>query len=177
MAMPRASDDLPSLDVLWQQFELLASRLRAAYKEQPYARTWRNVSGTVIMRDVFTKKIFYDGCSDYLYLFQQMATNTMCEAVVEGMGSIWDQCADPHRHPTFVMGAKEAVVAWTAPAAHLPEAVPFLRGALNRYFKDKPWNFTHTDMKLRQKVFTGGSKVVERHLKDPLRLPSEMYGG
>ena len=60
------------------------------------------------MADVFTRVEFYKDCPDYLYLFQHMATKTMCEAVVEGMGSVWDQCTDPHRHPRFEMGAKEA---------------------------------------------------------------------
>ena len=81
----------------------------------------------------------------------------------------------PASPPRFEVGAKEAVIAWTAPAAYLPEAAPFLSRALNRHFKGKPWNFTHTDMQLRQKVFSGGSKVVDRHRKDALRLPSAMY--
>ena len=104
-----------------------------------------------------------------------MATKTICEAVVEGMGSVWDQCTDPHRHPRFETGQQEAVIAWNAPAAHLPEADPFLRRALNRHFNGKPWNFTHTDLQLRQKVWSGGSKVVDRHRKDPLRMPSSFY--
>ena len=104
-----------------------------------------------------------------------MATKTCCEAVVEGMGSVWDQCTDPVRHPRFEVGAKEAVIAWNAPAAYLPEAEPFVSRALSRHFKGKPWNFTHTDMQLRQRVFNGGSKVVARHRRDALRLPSSMY--
>ena len=104
-----------------------------------------------------------------------MATKTMCEAVVEGMGSVWDQCTDPHRHPHFEMGAKEAVIAWTAPAAYKAEAGPFVERALNRHFNGKPWNFTHTDMNLRQKAWSGGSQVVDRHRRDPLRLPSKVY--
>ena len=80
-----------------------------------------------------------------------------------------------HRHPRFETGQQEAVIAWNAPAAHLLEADPFLRRALNRHFNGKPWNFTHTDMQLRQKVWSGGSKVVDRHRKDPLRVPSSFY--
>ena len=111
-----------------------------------------------------------------LYCHKKLvATKTACEAVVEGMGSVWDQCTDPHRHPRFKTGQQEAVIAWNAPAAHLPEADPFLRRALNRHFNGKPWNFTHTDMQLRQKVWSGGSKVVDRHRKDPLRMPSSFY--
>ena len=65
-----------------------------------------------------------------------MATKTACEAVVEGMGSVWDQCTDPHRHPRFETGQQEAVIAWNAPAAHLPEADPFLRRALRRVLSE-----------------------------------------
>ena len=173
-AMQRPSD-MPPFEEVWKQFELLASRLRDAYQDHPYNSKWKGASGTVIMADVFTKPRFFHDCGDYLYLFQQMATKTQCEAVVEGMGSVWDQCTDPHRHPRFEVGAKEAVIAWTAPAAYLPEAAPFLSRALNRHFKGKPWNFTHTDMQLRQNVFSRGSKVVDRHRKDALRLPSAMY--
>ena len=68
-----------------------------------------------------------------------------------------------------------AVIAWTAPAAYKAEAGPFVERALNRHFNGKPWNFTHTDMKLRSKPWSGGSQVVDRHRKDPLRMPSSMY--
>ena len=167
---------MPPFEEVWKQFELLASRLQEAYQNQPsYSHRWKDASGTVIMADVFTRVEFYKDCPDYLYLFQHMATKTMCEAVVEGMGSVWDQCTDPHRHPRFEMGAKEAVIAWTAPAAYKAEAGPFVERALNRHFNGKPWNFTHTDMNLRQKPWSGGSQVVDRHRRDPLRLPSKVY--
>ena len=58
------------------------------------------------------------------------------QAVVDGMGSVWDQCTDPHRHPRFETGQQEAVIAWNAPAAHLPEADPFLRRALRRVLSE-----------------------------------------
>ena len=174
-AMQRQSEDMPPFAEVWKQFELLCTRLQAAFQQHPYNSKWRGVSGTVIQADVFTKAAFTTDCGDYLYLYQQMATKTTCEAVVEGMGSVWDQCTDPVRHPRFEVGAKEAVIAWNAPAAYLPEAEPFVSRALSRHFKGKPWNFTHTDMQLRQKVFDGGSKVVARHRRDALRLPSSMY--
>ena len=53
------------------------------------------------------------------------------------MGSVWDQCTDPHRHPRFETGQQEAVIAWNAPAAHLPEEDPFLRRALRRVLSEK----------------------------------------
>ena len=73
------------------------------------------------------------------------------------------------------MGAKEAVIAWTAPAAYMDEAEPFLRRALERHFKGKPWNFTHTDMQLRQKAYAGESKVIAKHKATKPRLPSSLY--
>ena len=39
----------------------------------------------------------------------------MCEAVVEGMGSVWDQSCDPVRHLSFENSTEEAVIAWSAP--------------------------------------------------------------
>ena len=44
-----------------------------------------------------------------------------CEAVLEGMGSVWDKAADVRRHPVFAESAKEAVIAWGAPQAYMPE--------------------------------------------------------
>ena len=41
-----------------------------------------------------------------------------CEAVLEGMGSVWDKAADVRRHPVFAESAKEAVIAWGAPQAY-----------------------------------------------------------
>ena len=52
---------------------------------------------------------------DHRYLLQQMATKTLCEAVVEGMGSVWEKCALAERHPDFKTSVEEAVIAWSAP--------------------------------------------------------------
>ena len=41
---------------------------------------------------VFTDARFYSCCKNYLYLWTHMATKSMCEAVVEGMGGVWDRC-------------------------------------------------------------------------------------
>jgi len=99
----------------------------------------------------------------------------MNEAVVEGMGSVWDASTEARRHQRFEVGVEEAVIAWTAPQPYHDEAEPFLTAALNRHFNNKPWNFVHTDMRLRQKVFDGGSKVIARHRKDLLRMPKSFY--
>jgi hypothetical protein len=44
------------------------------------------------MKNVFTEERFYLECEDYLYLWLHMAWKSMCEAVVEGMGGVWDRC-------------------------------------------------------------------------------------
>ena len=92
----------------------------------------------------------------------------------------WAACGTSAQTLTGILGSrwvpsKEAVIAWTAPAAYKAEAGPFVERALNRHFNGKPWNFTHTDMQLRSKPWSGGSQVVHRHRKDPLRMPSSMY--
>ena len=137
------------------------------------------------MRDLFTKERFYAGCEDFLYVFQQMASKSMCEAVVEGMGSMWDACATDNRHLGLEAAAEEAVVAWSAPAPWHPDAVPFINHSLNHMFgKDagghqKPWNFTRHDNQgkstnLRGQL--GGSLVTKRIQKESQsRLPSSVY--
>ena len=93
----RQTSDLPCIEEMQQQFVLLSDRVRVAFAKQPYCVRWAEASGTVIMADIFVDPQFYRGCSDFLYLFQQCATKTMCEAVVEGMGSVWAKCTDPAR--------------------------------------------------------------------------------
>ena len=41
------------------------------------------------------------------------SAKTMCEAVVEGMGGVWDASAEPRRHPNFETGVEEAIIAWS----------------------------------------------------------------
>ena len=175
-AVMRRSDPCRAdmFDVVWEQYERLAQRLQVASSCQRYAH-WKGASGTVIMRDVFTTRSLYEDCGLYLYLFQHCATKTMCEVVVEGMGSVWDASSGARRHQLFHVSVKEAVIAWTAPQPYHDVAEPFLTAALNRHFNGKPWNFVHTDMRLRQKHFDGGSKVIASHRKDPLRMPSIFY--
>ena len=129
------------------------------------------------MKDVFTNDRFYTGCAEYLYLFQHLATNTCCEAVLESMGSVWDKAADPRRHPIFSASAQEGVIAWGSPQAFMPEAVPFCVRALRRRFGDD-WqaHFSHTDERQRQSVWTGGSKVISKWLSTRSRLPAALYG-
>ena len=77
------AEDLPSFGILQQQFATLCERLRQAATERCFSH-WKDASGTVIMRDLFTNPRLYKDVHDYLYLFAHMATKTLCEAVVEG---------------------------------------------------------------------------------------------
>lgn len=52
-----------------------------------------------------------------------MACKSMCEAVVEGMGGVWDRC---DRQGNWVTATLEAVVAWNTPKPYHPAAVAFI---------------------------------------------------
>ena len=99
--------------VLWAQWELLAQRLATAAQEPHYQKRWTGASGTVIMRSVFTEARFKDGCKEFLYLFQMMATKTRNEAVVEGMGSVWDKV----RHRALHISPRCALTTRSPPCA------------------------------------------------------------
>ena len=118
------------------------------------------------------------GCEDFLYIFQHCATKTSCEAVVEGMGSVWDASATDRRHVGFQSGVHDAVIAYSAPEPHLPEADQFITRALNTYFEGGPekWNFKNEDARFRNVVFSGGSKVIAKLGKMKSRLPAAFYG-
>ena len=82
------------------------------------------------MKTVFTDARFYSCCKNYLYLWTHMATKSMCEAVVEGMGGVWDRC---DRQGNWVTATEEAVIAWNAPQPYHPVAVPFINRALENW--------------------------------------------
>ena len=106
-----------------------------------------------------------------------MATKTRNEAVVEGMGSVWDKVNDPQRHPGFVTGAEEAVIAYSAPPCAAPEAEDFLRRALEKKFGTTAWakNFVHHD-KSRDTNLFGESKVIKKvRERAASRLPASAY--
>ena len=69
-----------------------------------------------------------------------------CEAVLEGMGSVWDKAADVRRHPVFAESAKEAVIAWGAPQAYMPEAKSFSFGPCGRNSGMTGKSISHTQM-------------------------------
>ena len=75
------------------------------------------------MKNVFTERRFYVGCEDYLYLWLHMACKSMCEAVVEGMGGVWDRS---DRQGNWVTATLEAVIAWNTPKPYHPAAVTFI---------------------------------------------------
>ena len=132
------------------------------------------------MKDLFTVPRLYKDVPDYLYLFAHMATKTMCEAVVEGMGGVWDASAEPRRHPNFETGVMEAVIAWSAPQPWHAAAVPFINAALVHRFKDSKdgrFNFTHVNERTAQlPSWKHGSQVLDRLHKTTPRLPSNLYG-
>jgi hypothetical protein len=176
---------MPPSATVWDQFELLHGKLQAASSEPEFKRRWEGASGTVIMKDVFTRPRFYNGVDAYLYVFQQCATKTMCEAVVEGMASVWKASAPGLRHPSFAKGSEEAVIAWSAPQPYHQEAVPFINHALNHCFgrytdgplkgQLKRWDFTHHDAHHTSRTPAQPGVVMGRHRSEPLRLPSSAY--
>ena len=106
----------------------------------------------------------------------------MCEAVVEGMGSMWDLCASDNRHLCLKSAAEEALVAWSAPQPWHPEAKTFINHSLNHLFgktpggDQKPWNFRHDNSTHKGTSKLVGTGLVEGRLKqEPLRLPSALY--
>jgi hypothetical protein len=97
--------ELPSDEVLVREFEALGRALQAASAQSLYGDRWRGASSsTVLMRDVFSQPKFYECCPCYLYLLQHCALKGVPEAIVEGMGGVWDRCAAPGRHLSFEAG-------------------------------------------------------------------------
>lgn len=176
--------DMPASDVVLRQLKILCERLSKAYQGARYRSRWEGKGGIDIMQDVFTTESFYQDCKDFLYLFQHMACKTCCEAVVEGMGGMWDRCSTAARGPIgFETGIEEAVICWSGPRSYHPQAIPFVNRVLNRYFKGGPekWNFTHADRREeRAPQWAGGGrsagKVVDRLKKTRPRLPASAYG-
>jgi hypothetical protein len=164
---------MPSFDVVWAQYTTLAQRLREAATLPAYSR-WSGASGTVIMKNVFTEPRFYSKVGDFLYIWLHMATKSMCEAVIEGMGGVWDRS---NRHGNWETAIEEAVVAWNSPQPYHPAAIPFINHSLNHLFKGEgKWHdkFTHQDnTHIERRV--GSGVVMARHKKDPQRLPDSFY--
>ena len=105
----------------------------------------------------------------------------MCEAVVEGMGGVWNDCSGDKRHLSLEASAEEAIISWSAPQPWHPEAIPFINHSLNHMVgkdvtgRQKPFNFTHHHDAHHGQLGIGQSLVAQRHKKDPVRLPAAMY--
>ena len=112
----------------------------------------------------------------------------MCEAVVEGMGGVWD-AAEPRRHPYFETGVEEAIIAWSAPQPWHPVAKVYIANSIDRYFgfygpgggpagakagDKKPWNFSYHDSRIYRALQRGptAGQVVDRTKLAPTKLPS-----
>jgi hypothetical protein len=165
---------LPGDDVLDGELEALASRLHAANSMPPYRAKWSVASSsTAIMADVYKHPKFYEVCPNFLYLYQHCALKSVPEAVVEGMGSVWDRCATPGRHLTFEAGVQEAVICWNAPKPHMDACIPFLDRALLVHFNGKPPHFTHVSAAASRGVVQ--SKVVQKHRNEKPKLPATLW--
>ena len=171
-----STDGMPDWTVVYEQFELLTTRLQQAYSEPAFA-SWKGASGTVIMKSVFTMQRFYCDCQDYLYLFSHCASKSMCEAVIEGCGGVWDRSA--RHHPSFDIGTERAVIAWSAPWPWHPAAKVFVNHALADLFKGSiHGHFGHINKQVdRIPAFAtaGSSVVMERQAKWVNRLPDHAY--
>jgi hypothetical protein len=181
---------MPPFAVVWLQYSQFAANLYKAFTSPrtPFAH-WAGASGTVIMADVWSSGAnskqaqLADGFGDFLYLFKHMATKTLCEAVVEGMGGMWSACSTDVRHLSMLAAAQEAVVCWSAPPPWHPAAVPFVNHSLDRMVgkdksgKQKEWNFTHKgdDRHHGQLGIVSTSKVVGRLKQVNPRLPAALY--
>ena len=168
---------MPSFDVVLEQFKLLNQRIFDAAASAAYAK-WQGESGVVIMQSVFTEPRFYVGTEDYLYLWLHMASKSMCEAVVEGMGGIWDRCATDRRNVGFETGVVESVLAWNAPPPYHPSADAFIARSLEHLFGGAgKWKkaFTHNDNHHIERAM--GTGVVEtRKVKGAkTRIPAEWF--
>jgi len=138
---------MPAYDVVEAQFKDLGLRIFQAAKEPAYG-FWTGASGVKIMQSVFTEPRFYVGVEDYLYLWLHMASKSMCEAVVEGMGGVWDRVATDRRNVGFDTGVKESVLAWNAPQPYHASAEAFIARSLDHLFGGAgKWktHFTHND--------------------------------
>ena len=102
-----------------------------------------------------------------------MATKSMCEAVIEGMGGVWDRSS---RQGDWLSAIQEAVIAWNGPAAYHPAAVAFVNHSLTHWAGGKDWHkrFTHHDAHHIERSLSKGV-VMERHKREQQRLPSSFY--
>jgi hypothetical protein len=155
---------LPPWTAIIMQHFLVKDRLRKVYTgtqtTSGLSNVWKDASGTVIMKFMFTSDVFSNGVEDWLYMFNHCALKSMNEAVVEGMGCIVDQHAAPERHLSMETYSKEAMIHYNAPMVH--EAESFLKDSLDVMFEKnvkKGWHFVARDSKY---AVDGTSEVIKR---------------
>ena len=101
----------------------------------------------------------------------------MCEAVVEGMGGVWDRC---DRQGNWVTATLEAVVAWNTPKPYHPAAVAFINRSLDHWAGGAgAWHqrFSHHDAHHIERQ-AGSSTVIDRKKREArelARLPPAFY--
>ena len=120
------------------------------------------------MRDVVSQPKFYQCCPGHLGLLQHCALKGVPEAIVEGMGGVWDRCAAPGRHLSFEAGVREAVACWNARRPYDEACDSFWDRALSHHFKGGMPHFTHAAA-----AVVSQSKVVQAppHLVGSLNQP------
>ena len=168
---------LPDSDILWQQHLTVRTRLVARAGELKGTRSeWfpedRTLSGTVMMKELFTSEALYKDVPDWMYLFELCVTHTSNEAVVESMGNVIDKHASPTRGLLPENYAREAFIHWNGPP--LLRADKLLVAALNHHFAgDGPqdWNFVNKVQRGDKLKFKHVSKVIDRVRSQPSRLP------
>lgn len=148
---------------LWSQHLSIKSKIQSLFATK---KEWANASGVEIMEYMFnTPSFFADPAHPvkfWLHLFNHCILKTRCEAVVEGMGCVLDNHADPIRHLSMDKFTKEAMIHWNGPSTR--ECEDFLEAALNEHFGDRPWNFHRTGQD--PSVYPNGPKLHD-YLQSP----------
>ena len=147
---------------LWNQHKTVKSKIQALFATEKFNTEWKHASGVDIMEYMFTTSSL---CADpahpvksWLYLFNHCILKTRCEAVVEGMGCVLDQHADPQRHLSMDQFTAEAIIHWNGLATQ--ECDHYLYLALNEHFGNKPWNFHRIDIEYVS-MYANGPKLNE----------------
>ena len=102
----------------------------------------------------------------------------MCEAVVEGMGGIWDRCATDRRNVGFETGVVESVLAWNAPPPYHPSADAFIARSLEHLFGGAgKWKkaFTHNDNHHIERAMGTGLVEMRKVKGAKMRIPAEWF--
>ena len=158
---------------LLDQLETLRVRLSDAAKTYPYNERWfvakegigerSVVSGTVIMKDLFTVPELRRDLEYILYVFNHLILKIVNEAVVEGMGSMMSMHGDKLRGCLRQeLTEIEALVHYNFPPLSHPGTEAIIREALNHRFNGGDWHFTQT-YRPQATLYSSRSKVLRRH--------------